>query len=181
MNKKIIIGLVLVAVFGGATFFLNEMLHNRVVIGYNKGYAPDQPIPFSHPLHAGTYKINCKYCHVGTEVSRHATVPSMNICMNCHLTVTPTSVAGKANIEILRKAYADNKPIEWKKVHELPDFVKFDHAPHILKGRQCSECHGAVETMDKVMQKESLSMGFCVNCHREQHKSNLLNCGTCHY
>jgi len=181
MDKKLIVGLVVLAVLAGGTFFLNALVHNRVVVGYNNGYAPDQPIPFSHQIHAGINKIDCRYCHVGVEISRHATVPSLNICMNCHLTITPKSAEGKKYIEVLRNAYNNNKPIFWKKVNMLPDHVKFNHAPHILKGKQCSQCHGAVETMDKVEQHESLSMGFCVNCHRKEHKNYLTNCGTCHY
>ncbi len=144
-------------------------------IGYNKGYAPDQPIPFDHSLHAGTNKIPCTYCHISAGVSRHATVPSLNICMNCHLTVA----ADKPNIQQISKAYNSGQAIAWKKVHLLPDFVMFNHKPHIRKGFACQQCHGPVETMKKVRQHSDLSMGWCVDCHRRNNAPT--NCTTCHH
>lgn len=177
MMKKFIGALVAVGVLGGLSGLVYALSTNKVVIGYNKDYQPDQPIPFSHKQHAGDYKIDCKYCHVGTEVSRHASVPSLNICMNCHLVVKVDS----PHIQRLTEAYNTGKSIAWEKVHLLPDHVKFNHAPHIKAGKDCTTCHGPVETMEKVRQHSSLSMGWCVNCHREEQPKAPLNCSTCHY
>ena len=127
-------------------------------------------------LHAGKYRMDCQYCHTGVETTRHASVPSLNICMNCHTTIDAN---GSKAIAKLRKAYEEGRPIQWKKVHLLPDHVKFNHSAHFLAGKDCKECHGPVETMEKVYQYKSLSMGFCVNCHRENEAPT--DCSTCHY
>ncbi len=176
--KKIVGALVVLGIIGGGlSAFIWAISKNKVVIGYNKGYQPDQPIPFSHKLHAGQYKIDCKYCHVGTEVSRHASVPALNVCMNCHMTVKTDSEW----IKKLTKAYNSGKSVAWKKVHLLPDHVKFNHAPHIKAGKDCTTCHGQVAEMEKVEQVAPLSMGWCVNCHRQPENKAPLNCSTCHY
>ena len=148
---------------------------NRPGVGYNKGYAPTQPIPYDHELHAGKYQINCLYCHSDAEVSRHATVPSLNVCMNCHMTV-----GQGPNIQKLRDAYTNNQPIEWVKVHMLPDFVHFNHKRHVSHGVKCQTCHGPVETMKKIEQHTDLSMGWCVNCHRQPENNAPISCSTCH-
>jgi hypothetical protein len=141
------------------------------------GYAPDQPIPFNHKIHAGDNKIDCRYCHQAVEKSAHATVPSSATCMNCH--GTNLNVASKSpEIEKMRRWYDKEKPIQWIKVHDQPDFVFFNHSRHISRGVDCSKCHGNVAEMEKVMQVESLNMGFCVNCHRENNAPN--DCSTCH-
>ncbi|OQW52808.1 MAG: cytochrome C [Proteobacteria bacterium SG_bin7] len=142
--------------------------------GYNKNYEPDQPIPYDHSLHAGTYKIPCMYCHSNADRSRHATVPSLNVCMNCHMTVG----SDKPNVQKLQEHFNKNIPIVWNKVHLLPDFVMFNHKPHIRKGVNCQECHGPIETMKKVKQHSDLSMGWCVDCHRRNNAPT--NCSTCH-
>ena len=149
---------------------------NRPGIGYNQGHAPEQPIPYDHELHAGKLKIDCLYCHANAEISRHASVPSLNICMNCHLTVGQNN----PNIDKLREAYNNKTPIKWAKVHMLPDFVHFNHKRHVQKGVACQTCHGPIETMKKVKQHSDLSMGWCVNCHREPEHNAPLNCTTCH-
>jgi len=130
----------------------------------NQGYAPEQPIPFSHRKHAGENKIQCLYCHSGAEKSRHASIPSMNVCMNCHSVVKVDS----PHIQKLRKAYAEGKPIEWIRVHELPDYVYFPHKRHVAKGIACETCHGNVKEMDRIEQKSALTMGWCMECHRGQ-------------
>jgi hypothetical protein len=112
----------------------------------NQDYAPEQPIPFSHKLHAGDYKMDCKYCHSGAERSRHSTIPSLNVCMNCHLVVRPDS----PYVQQIQKAFRENKPIEWVRVHELPDYVYFSHKRHLSKGLVCENCHGDVKNMTKV-------------------------------
>ena len=153
--------LLLVLVLSGAA--VAALTSNKISLLYNDGYKPDQPLPFSHKLHAGQYGIDCYYCHAGAETSAHAPVPSLEICMNCHRTVKPESLW----IQKLTEAYMEGRSIPWQKVHLLPDFVKFPHHLHIQAGADCRVCHGPVEEMDKVSQVKSLSMGFCVNCHRE--------------
>lgn len=177
MAKKIGGLLVLIGILGGLSAFVYALTNNKVVIGYNQGYEPDQPIPFSHELHAGKYKVNCQYCHSNAGNSRHASVPSLNICMNCHLVVKTDSPW----IQKLSEAYNNNESIAWEKVHLLPDHVKFNHSAHVQAGKQCQECHGSVEQMEVVYQWSSLSMGWCVNCHREPENNAPINCSTCHY
>jgi hypothetical protein len=148
--------------------------------GYNKGYAPEQPIPFSHELHAGQYKVQCLYCHAGAEYSMHSPVPSLNICMNCHLVVA----TDKPAIQRLTEAYNKNQPIPWVKVHMLPDHVKFNHQAHVKKfgaPMACHKCHGPVESMETMYQYSNLSMGWCINCHRQPENQANVGCSTCHY
>ena len=152
-------------------------------IGYNKGYQPEQPLPFSHKLHAGDYKMACVYCHTQVEESKHAAVPSLNICMNCHQVVA----IDKGPIQKLRQKYFDGETVNWVKVHLLPDHVKFNHKRHVHRFSTaddrypaCKTCHGEIKQMEVVKQHSSLSMGWCVNCHREQDPKGPLNCSTCH-
>jgi len=167
------------------------LTNNKVSLFYNDGYQPDQAIPFSHKVHAGDYQIDCRYCHTGVDVSRHSSLPSLNVCMNCHRLVKTDSPW----IKKITEAYNDNKPIAWQKVHLLPDHVKFSHFQHIKAGKDCTTCHGPIEKMETVYQYSSLSMGWCVNCHRqspedskllkdlknEGHSQAPINCSTCHY
>ena len=149
-------------------------------IGYNKGYAPEQPIPFSHELHAGNYKVQCLYCHSSAERASHSAVPSLSVCMNCHIQVA----TDKPAIQQLTEAYTNNKPIPWKKVHLLPDHVRFNHSAHVDRfgaPNACHKCHGPVESMEVLYQHSSLSMGWCVNCHREPENQAPVSCSTCHY
>jgi len=128
----------------------------------NQGYNPEQPIPFSHKLHAGTHQMQCKYCHADVERSKHASVPAVAVCMNCHLVVKTDSPW----IQKIQTAYNEQKPIEWIRVHELPDFVNFPHKRHVAAGLNCKECHGPIDQMDKVYQHAPLTMGWCMECHR---------------
>ncbi|OFZ19621.1 MAG: hypothetical protein A2X94_17420 [Bdellovibrionales bacterium GWB1_55_8] len=128
----------------------------------NQGYAPEQPIPFSHKIMAGDFKIPCLYCHTGADKSRHAVVPAMNVCLNCHSVVK----ADSPFIQKLKQVYADGKALEWVRVHELPDFVYFSHERHVSKGVSCETCHGDVKTMERVVQVAPLTMGWCLDCHR---------------
>jgi cytochrome c553 len=179
MAKKFVGAAVVIGLLGGLSALVWALSTNAIVIGYNKGYMPDQPINFPHDVHAGTNKIDCKYCHVDVEKGRHASVPSLNVCMNCH---GPALVQKDSpELQKLRDAYAAGKPVAWQKVNLLPDHVKFNHAPHIKAGKDCTACHGNVAEMKKVEQVQSLSMGFCVNCHREHENNAPINCGTCHY
>lgn len=133
------------------------------VPGHQKGYRPVQPVSYSHKLHAGDLQIDCKYCHFGSEKGRKAGIPPLNVCMNCHKTVRTES----PQIQKLAAAYAANQSIEWVRVHNLPDFVVFDHSRHVNRGVACQTCHGPIQEMTEVRQYASLAMGWCVNCHRE--------------
>ncbi len=131
----------------------------------NQGYEPVQPIAYSHAVHAGTSRINCEYCHFGAERGRYAGIPPVSICMNCHEQVL------KENEEVLKLvAHLENRePIEWVRVHQLPDHVYFDHSAHVVTGGlECQTCHGPVESMGLVRQESPLTMGWCVSCHRTE-------------
>lgn len=154
-------------------------VRTRFSMGYNNGYSPEQPLPFSHELHVGTHKIQCQYCHNQVERSKSSNIPALSTCMNCH-----QQIPGSKNpdaIKKLREAYADNKPIEWVKIHMLPDHVQFNHQAHVARGVNCQTCHGPIEKMAKVYQFSDLSMGWCVNCHRQPENKAPLNCTTCHH
>lgn len=135
--------------------------------GYNKGYKPLQPISYSHKLHAGDLKMDCKYCHFGSETSKRAGVPPLSVCMNCHKAVKTDS----PQIKKLTEYYAKGEPVPWIKVHNLPDYVTFDHSRHVGKGLACQTCHGPIQEMPEVYQYTNLSMGWCVNCHRDYTKN----------
>lgn len=155
MLKKIL-GLVVVL------FIVGSVINELRLIGNNKGYSPTQPIPFSHKIHAGQYNIPCLYCHVGADKSKHASVPPMNVCMNCHSVVKTDSPW----IQKLHDYYKRGEPIPWIKVHDLPDFVHFNHKRHVLKGVACETCHGDVKNMAVIKQANHMSMGWCLDCHR---------------
>jgi hypothetical protein len=149
------------------------------------GYQPEQPINYSHKLHAGDMKIDCKYCHIGVEKSRVASVPSTNICMGCHTVAR----IDKPEIQKLTQYYNENKPIPWKRIHRLPDFAYFNHSVHVNKGIECQQCHGEIQNMEKVGQVNSFTMGACLDCHRNAHekfpnlpdlKKGPDNCSACH-
>jgi hypothetical protein len=126
------------------------------------GYAPVQPVAYSHALHAGELAIDCRYCHTGVEVAAHASVPPTQTCLNCHARIRATS----DKLVAVRLSDVTDRPIEWLRVHDLPDYVYFDHSAHVRRGVGCVACHGRVERMEVVYQAEPLSMGWCLNCHR---------------
>jgi len=130
------------------------------------GYAPEQPIKYSHKLHAGDLGIDCRYCHFNVETSSHATIPTTETCMNCHAVVKSGPKTGSSEIAKIHASFTENKPIEWVKVHQLPDYVYFDHSRHVNSGVSCVTCHGRVDQMEVVHQVEPLSMGWCLDCHR---------------
>jgi hypothetical protein len=153
-------------------------------VGVQQGYAPTQPINFSHKIHAGQYEMDCKYCHSTVEKSKSASIPSLNTCMNCHKYVKAAEkYNGKTSPEI-QKIYnaigfdGDNmeyiegyeqKPIEWIRIHNLPDLAYFNHSQHVVVGKvECQTCHGPIEEMEKVYQYSNLQMGWCIDCHRER-------------
>ncbi|MCH7399723.1 c-type cytochrome [Belliella sp. DSM 107340] len=139
-------------------------------VGVQQGYQPKQPIAFSHQLHAGQYEIQCQYCHTGVEIGKSANIPSANICMNCHTHIQ--NVGGKegvsSEIQKIYNAVDNNQPIEWVRIHNLPDLAYFNHSQHVaVGGIECQTCHGPIEEMEVVYQHSSLTMGWCIDCHRQ--------------
>jgi hypothetical protein len=126
------------------------------------GYRPAQPVPYSHKLHAGILGMDCRYCHVGVEESPRATIPPTQTCMGCHASIRRDS----PRLAPVMSSWAEDKPIPWVRIHDLPDYVHFDHSVHIHAGVGCVSCHGRVDQMEVVHQVEPLSMGWCLECHR---------------
>ncbi|HNP19654.1 MAG TPA: c-type cytochrome [Fulvivirga sp.] len=140
------------------------VINNLYAVGVQKNYAPKQPIAFSHKIHAGTYEIDCNYCHTGVNKSKNANIPSPNICMNCHGSIKTES----PEIQKIYAAIENDKPIEWIRVHNLPDLAYFNHSQHVVVGGiECQTCHGPIEEMDVVKQASLLTMGWCIDCHRQ--------------
>jgi len=133
-------------------------------VGVQQGYAPKQPISFSHKLHAGEYKIDCNYCHTGVNRGKSAHIPSANICMNCHGVIKKES----PEIQKIYTSIENNTPIEWVRVHNLPDLAYFNHSQHVnVAGLECENCHGDIAKMEVIQQRSSLTMGWCIDCHRK--------------
>ncbi len=126
------------------------------------GYQPEQPVKFSHALHAGDMGMDCRYCHNTVERSPHAAIPATATCMNCHSQVKTDS----PKLAMVRKSYETGASIPWVRVHMLPDYVFFDHRPHLASGVGCATCHGRIDGMVVVEQAKPLSMGWCLDCHR---------------
>ena len=126
------------------------------------GYRPEQPVPYSHKLHAGDLGMDCRYCHTSVEVSPKANVPPTQTCMNCHTLILTQS----EKLLPVRESWTTGKPIEWVRVHKIADYAYFNHSAHINAGVGCISCHGNIAEMEKVMQVEPLSMGWCLECHR---------------
>lgn len=184
-NKAYILFAVIFLFFIGGYFLINA----AVGLGRQKGYQPEQPIYYSHKVHAGTNQISCLYCHGSSQDSKTAGIPSVNVCMNCHMAIKEyggepitredgTSVNGTGEIQklyqyagwnpALKKYDKPGKPIEWIRIHNLPAHVYFNHAQHVKVGKQqCQTCHGPIQQMPEVHQFAELSMGWCINCHRE--------------
>ncbi|HEY4109225.1 c-type cytochrome [Puia sp.] len=186
-RNKVYIALVILVLFVVGGYWVVE---GAIGIGRQQGYQPQQPIFYSHKVHAGINQISCLYCHSNALDSRHATVPPLNVCMNCHAAINDythgpklyredgSEVDGTAEIQKLysytgfdpkTSTYnlANAKPVEWIKIHNLPDHVFFSHAQHTKAGQvQCQTCHGPIQEMDEVKQFAPLSMGWCINCHR---------------
>ncbi|HMN94854.1 MAG TPA: cytochrome c3 family protein [Phycisphaerales bacterium] len=128
----------------------------------DQGYMPLQPVPFSHALHAGTLGMDCRYCHNTVEHAAHAAIPPTQTCMNCHTQVVKDS----PKLAEVRRSYEEGMPVEWIKVHTLAQYAYFDHSAHINRGVGCVSCHGRVDQMEVVYQSAPLSMGWCLDCHR---------------
>lgn len=160
-------------VFG--IFVVKSVIDGLYQVGIQKGYAPTQPIAFSHKLHAGQYEIDCNYCHTGVRKSKSANIPSANICMNCHGQIKTES----PEIQKIYAAIEENRPIEWVRVHNLPDLAYFNHSQHVAVGNQeCQTCHGEIQEMEVVEQFAPLTMGWCINCHKE---TNVNTKGNAYY
>lgn len=217
MNRRIVTIFLAVAVVFSAIALVPRLIAMRLP-GNNAGFEPPQPIAFSHRLHNGELNIDCEYCHSGARRSRYAGIPAASTCMNCHRFITARRADVRAEEELakkekrkprqvtsveLAKLYAalalrpdmqrdpnrQLQPVAWTRIHRVPDFVYFDHRPHVAAGLQCQRCHGPVETMERVRQVETLNMGFCVNCHRGRDGTTLggqpvkagADCSACHF
>ena len=224
-NQFLIFVSVILLLLSSAYFAYGYMMQ----IGVDQGYMPVQPIHYSHKIHAGANQIECQYCHSSARISKHSGIPSLNVCMNCHENIADYN--GEEDLEKgytkdfytneIKKLYkavgwdeetqsytGDTEPVKWVRIHNLPDFVYFNHSQHVVAGKiECQECHGPIEEMDVVKQEEKLTMGWCISCHREtkidldnpyyheyndwveKHKKtdltveNIggLECGKCHY
>ena len=188
-RNKVYIALLAVLLFVVGGYYVGK---GAIGLGRQQGYAPTQPIYYSHKVHVGINQINCLYCHGGAWDSKHALIPSVNVCMNCHKSISTyekgpqlfdeegNKIDGTAEIQKLYKYAgftpgpgavwdpAKAKQIDWVKIHNLPDHVYFNHAQHVRVGNvQCQTCHGNIQDMHKVKQEAELSMGWCVNCHRD--------------
>lgn len=162
VKASLVLGVVLVPVIAITTiwFFVWSDWSRHV----GERYAPGQPVPYSHQLHVGGFKMQCQYCHNRIEEAAYANVPATETCMSCHSVVRTDS----EKLAPVRASWETNTPIEWNKVHDLPDFVYFNHSVHVAKGVGCSTCHGNVAAMGEVgaWKVNGLFMGWCLNCHR---------------
>jgi hypothetical protein len=154
-------GLVVPAAMVGALWYWGSPRYTDV------GYRPEQPVPYSHKLHVGELGLDCRYCHASVEVSPVANVPPTKACMNCHATVKRDSPL----LQPVRDSAASGRPLRWVRVHDLPDYAYFEHRSHVRAGVGCVTCHGRVDRMEVVAQQEPLSMGWCLDCHRDPAKS----------
>ena len=184
-NQFLVMTSVILLLLSSAYFIYGYLMQ----IGVDQGYMPLQPIHYSHKIHAGANQIECKYCHSSARVSKHSGIPSLNVCMNCHQNIAEYN--GEEDFENgytkdfytkeIKKLYAavgwdeenqrytgETQPVKWVRIHNLPDFVYFNHAQHVEVGEiECQKCHGPVEEMEIMYQHSSLTMGWCINCHRE--------------
>jgi hypothetical protein len=148
---------------GGAPIYLTALVwYGMSPKTTDVGYQPQQPVPYSHAVHVGKLGLDCKYCHNTVDESSLAAIPPTSTCMNCHTLVHPEST----KLLPVRESAATGKPIEWVKVHDLPDYVYFNHSAHVTRGVGCVSCHGRIDQMEVVYQEKTLSMGFCLDCHR---------------
>lgn len=156
--RRILLGLIIVvtAMVAGVWYYFSPEYTDV-------GYAPEQPVPYSHALHAGQLGLDCQYCHSEVFNSKQANVPPTQTCMNCHEQVTTPN---PENLTEIRESWETGRPVEWVRVHNLPDYAYFNHAAHVNVGVGCETCHGRVDRMEVVFQKEPLSMSWCLDCHR---------------
>lgn len=166
---------IFIVIFLFAAITFKVVINNLFAVGVQIGYAPKQPIAFSHKLHAGQYEIDCNYCHTGVNISKSANIPSPNICMNCHSAIKTES----PEIQKIYAAIENDEPIEWVRIHNLPDLAYFNHSQHVnVGGLECENCHGEIKEMEVVQQASLLTMGWCIDCHR---KTNVNTKGNEYY
>ena len=176
LNPSFLVFLSILILFGGMKGCWNSLSG----IGVAQNYQPEQPIAFSHKIHSGDHGIDCNYCHHTARDSKHAGIPSLNVCMNCHTYINEGTITGKEEINKIYAAIGfdpntrtyipnyEEQPVEWVRVHNLPDLAYFNHSQHVnVAGVECQTCHGEIEEMDEVYQYSKLTMGWCINCHRE--------------
>lgn len=200
----------IILILAGLTISGKAVTEEAIYLGRSQGFEPDQPIKFSHRIHAGENKIDCQYCHTGAGESRYALVPSADVCLNCHNVIRNGPNTGEEEINKIHEAFEQGIPIKWARVYSMPDHVFFSHSQHVNAGKvECKDCHGEVEKMGRIQQVNDLSMGWCIDCHRtrkvqfdngyylsyKQHEDLLsgkikevtveevggLNCQKCHY
>ncbi|MEO0470010.1 MAG: c-type cytochrome [Bacteroidota bacterium] len=205
-NKFVMTAIAAFVLVGGGAKLITEARG----VSLHQGYMPEQPIKFSHKLHAGQYEIDCQYCHTGASKSKSAWIPSSNVCMNCHKYIQEGPQYGTEEIAKIYEAIGydpetgaykkdyDQKPVEWVRIHNLPDHAYFNHAQHVSVGKiECQTCHGPIQEMEVVYQYNTLGMGWCIECHREEKVKTIggvendegltvedmggLNCARCHY
>jgi hypothetical protein len=160
-TDRLLRSIALVAALGAPTPAL-LVAYGASPLTTDAGYAPEQPIPYSHKLHVGELGLDCRYCHTSVEHTAKANIPPTQTCMNCHAKVHTQSKL----LEPLRESYASGRSVEWVRIHDLPDYAYFNHSAHVTRGVGCVECHGRIDTMEVVYQAEPLSMSWCVDCHR---------------
>lgn len=167
--RKLKLKFIPIIIFIGAFGWQVKMIATDAMrLGRQQDYAPDQPVKFSHKVHVGDNGLDCKYCHTTVEQGKSAGIPATNLCMNCHIIIREGTHSGKFEIAKIVEAVEKGKPIEWVRIHNLPEHVFFSHAVHVGSGKlDCTQCHGQVKEMDIMKQHSDLSMGWCINCHRE--------------
>ncbi len=196
LGIRVVGGALVVVSLGVFYWSLGGRRYHRL-LGDNQGYAPTQPIDYSHQTHAGKLKIDCMYCHYGARRSDSAGVPPAQVCMNCHKVVRKAAGSKEPSPEIAKlvavwETRTGTAPatIAWNRVHDLPDYVHFPHRVHVANAIRCQECHGAVQDMARVRQVSSMSMGWCIDCHRTDKRKapshwkrsgGPLDCAACHW
>lgn len=155
LRALIILAILATTVVAGVTYYFTPK-YTRV------GYMPTQPVPFDHALHVNQLGMDCRYCHTYVDRSGHSNVPDTATCMNCHNAVQADSPL----LAPVRASYDSGEPVEWVRIHKVPDYVYFNHAVHVNRGISCVECHGNINEMEVVSHAEPLSMAFCLECHR---------------
>jgi hypothetical protein len=160
---NLVLPLAAVAVVGGALYVPTLFALGASPAAMAIGYSPTQPVPYSHALHVGKLGMDCRYCHTTVEKTAFASIPPTQTCMNCHTGIWDKS----PKLQPIRDSWVSGKPVQWVKVHNLAQYVYFNHSAHVNHGVGCVECHGRIDRMDVVTQQKPLSMGWCLDCHRD--------------
>ncbi len=168
-TANLLLPLLILMVVGGATYVPTVVTIGASPENTDVGYQPEQPVAYSHALHVGQLGLDCRYCHTTVDKAGFAAIPPTQTCMNCHVNIRAES----PKLAAVRESWATGRSIPWVKVHDLPDFAYFNHSAHVNKGVSCMQCHGRIDHMDVagVHQAKNLSMGWCVECHRNTEKS----------